>query len=199
MNTQQINKKEIKIRTATTKDAKELLAIYEPYVRNTAITFEYDVPSIQEFTDRIAHTLEKYPYIVAEYKDAILGYAYASAFKERAAYDWAVETSIYVNTNMKKMGIGGVLYDLLEKILAAQGILNLNACIAYPVEEDQYLTKESVAFHTHYGYRLVGEFTQCGYKFNHWYNMVWMEKHIGKHVENQPPVMAYQVDKDISS
>lgn len=171
------------VRMATVGDAAELLKIYAPYVEQTAITFEYEVPSLQEFASRIEHTLKKYPYLVAEKDGRIVGYAYAGSFNERAAYDWAVETSIYVDQNAKKMGIGRTLYEALEDVLKRQGILNLNACIGYPEHEDEYLTKNSVEFHAHLGYRFVGEFKQCGYKFGRWYNMVWMEKHIGEHGE----------------
>lgn len=178
----------IKIRIATARDAADLLNIYAPYVEKTAITFEKEVPSEEEFADRICRVLEKYPYLVATMDDEIVGYAYAGAFQERAAYDWAVETSIYVAIDKKRMGVGKKLYEALEETLKEQNILNLNACIAYPREEDEYLTKESARFHEHMGYRLVGKFDRCGYKFNRWYNMIWMEKHIGEHVENQPKV-----------
>ena len=182
----------ITIRTARESDAPALLAIYAPYVENTAITFEYDVPSIEEFTSRIHHTLEKYPYLVAEKNSQILGYAYASPFHERAAYDWAAETSIYVDQNCKHMGIGRLLHDALEQTLKAQGILNMNACIAYTPSADAHLDNNSVEFHSHMGYRLVGEFYQCGYKFDPWYNMVWMEKQIGEHHKNQPAPIAFK-------
>lgn len=177
----------ITIRMANPADAQALLNIYAPYVINTAITFEYDVPSVEEFASRIAHTLEKYPYLIAEEGGNILGYAYASPFHDRPAYDWAVETSIYVDQNIKHRGIGRKLHDALESTLREQGILNMNACIAYPPEEDEHLDKNSVEFHAHMGYRLVGEFYKCGYKFNHWYNMVWMEKLIGEHLSDQKP------------
>ena len=177
----------ITIRMATPADAEALLDIYAPYVENTAITFEYDVPSVKEFASRIEHTLEKYPYLVAEENRKILGYAYASPFHDRPAYDWAVETSIYVDQNIKHRGIGRKLHDALENALRDQGILNMNACIAYPPQEDEHLDKNSVEFHSHMGYRLVGEFYKCGYKFNRWYNMVWMEKLIGEHLSDQKP------------
>lgn len=177
----------ITIRMANPADAQALLNIYAPYVINTAITFEYDVPSVEEFSSRIAHTLEKYPYLIAEEGGNILGYAYASPFHDRPAYDWAVETSIYVDQNIKHRGIGRKLHDALESTLREQGILNMNACIAYPPEEDEHLDKNSVEFHAHMGYRLVGEFYKCGYKFNRWYNMVWMEKLIGEHLSDQKP------------
>mgnify|MGYP003094793537 FL=1 len=177
----------ITIRTAILSDAQALLNIYSPYVEHTAITFEYDVPSVEEFASRIKNTLQKYPYLVAEKNGRLLGYAYASPFHERPAYDWAVETSIYVDQNIKHQGIGRRLHDALEDALRSQGILNMNACIAYPPEEDEYLDKNSVEFHTHMGYRLVGEFYKCGYKFHRWYNMVWMEKMIGNHLSDQKP------------
>lgn len=169
------------IRVATPQDAGALLAIYAPYVTDTAITFEYEVPSITEFRERIRHTLERYPYLVMEQDGEILGYAYAGPFKERAAYDWAVETTIYVKQGMKKQGIGRKLYQALEDTLIRQNILNLNACIGYPTVEDEYLTRNSMEFHQHLGYRLVGQFYQCGYKFERWYDMVWMEKLVGEH------------------
>lgn len=181
----------MQIRIAKKQDAPALLSIYAPYVLNTAVTFEYEVPTLQEFERRIACTLERYPYLAAEQDGKILGYAYAGPFHERAAYDWAVETSIYVDERCRGMGIGKKLYEALEKTLGAQNILNLNACIAYPSKEDEYLTKDSVHFHQHLGYRLVGEFYQCGYKFHRWYNMVWMEKHIGVHTACQPPVIPF--------
>lgn len=161
----------IKIRKAEISDAGSLLEIYAPYVKNTAITFEYDVPSKEEFQERIAHTLMKYPYLIAETNGEVLGYAYAGAFKERKAYDWAVETTVYIKTDKKRMGIGRALYSQLEKILKLQGILNLNACIACPVEEDEYLTDDSIKFHKSMGYNAVGTFHVCGYKFNRWYDM----------------------------
>lgn len=180
------------IRVATVEDAEKLLEIYAPYVEETAVTFEYTVPSVVEFRDRIQQTRMKYPYLVAERQGEIVGYAYASSFHQRAAYRWGVETTVYVRRDSKRQGIGRELYEALEKVLAAQHILNLNACIAYPKTEDAYLTRDSVLFHQHLGYRLVGEFYECGYKFNHWYNMVWMEKHIGLHVENPLAVKSFE-------
>ncbi|MDO4292235.1 MAG: GNAT family N-acetyltransferase [Eubacteriales bacterium] len=182
---------EIRIRTAGPGDAEELLQIYAPYVERTAVTFEYEVPGVLEFAARIRHTLERYPYLAAELDGRLVGYAYAGPFHERAAYDWAVETSIYVEKNRRGEGIGRQLYDALEKALLAQHILNLNACIAYPEKEDEYLTRDSVRFHDRLGYRTVGEFHQCGYKFGRWYNMVWMEKHIGEHTAAPLPVVPF--------
>ena len=182
---------EINIRVATVEDAQQILQIYAPYIEKTAITFEYEVPALEEFRGRIQHTLKKYPYLVAEEAGEILGYAYTGPFKERAAYDWAVETTIYVKEDKKQRGIGKLLYQALEEISKAQNILNMNACIAYPENEDEHLTKNSVQFHEHLGYQMVGTFHQCGYKFETWYHMVWMEKFIGEHRESQPDIIPF--------
>ena len=179
------------IRIAQETDAEALLALYAPYVEKTAITFEYDVPTPEEFRGRIRHTLDRYPYLVAEEDGEIVGYAYAGPFKARSAYDWAVETSIYVAEGAKRQGYGRMLYETLEKLLALQHIINVNACIAYPETEDAYLTRDSVAFHTRMGYRLVGQFHKCGYKFGRWYDMVWMEKCLSAHPDKPLPVTPF--------
>lgn len=174
----------IMIRNAVKEDAEKILAIYSYYVKNTAISFELDVPSLDEFQGRIVRTLERYPYLVLEEKGVILGYAYAGVFKNRAAYDHCCEVSIYVERHAKGRGYGRMLYEALETALKKAGILNLYACIADPVTEDEYLTRNSEHFHSHLGYTNVGRFHNCGYKFNRWYNMIWMEKIIGEHQKN---------------
>ena len=179
------------IRIAAINDAKELLDIYAPYVTDTAISFEYDVPSLTEFEARIADILKKYPYLVAECDGEILGYAYTHAFVGRAAYDWSAETTIYLKENKTKSGVGRMLYEALERISEAQNILNMNACIGYPETEDEHLTLNSVQFHEHMGYRMVGIFHNCGYKFGTWYHMVWMEKMIGVHSPTPLPVIPF--------
>ena len=179
------------LRIASEGDAAALLAIYAPYVVHTAVTFEYDVPSVQEFAARIASTLVRYPYLVAENAGEIVGYAYAGAFHSRAAYAWDAEVSIYVRGDQRRNGVGRLLYGALEAILISQRVTNLNACIATPQQADETLTLDSIRFHERLGYRLVGEFRQCGYKFGRWYNMAWMEKHIAAHLADQPPFIAF--------
>lgn len=169
------------IRIAKPEDAGRLVEIYAPYVKETAITFEYEVPTVEEFEKRIASILKKYPYLLAEQDGKITGYAYAGVFNERPAADWSVESAIYVERGSRRAGVGRALYGALEKALAGQNILNINACIAWPETEDEYLTYDSIRFHEHMGYRMVGRFHQCGYKFGRWYDLVWMEKHLGKH------------------
>ena len=172
---------DIRIRSAAVEDAESLLEIYAYYVSNTAISFECEVPSVEEFRKRIARTLEKYPYLVAEEDGAVRGYAYAGVFKGRAAYDHCCEVTIYLDRGAKGNGYGRALYEALEEKLKKMGIVNLYACIADPISEDEYLTKDSEHFHRHLGYVRVGEFHKCGYKFGHLYNMIWMEKIIGEH------------------
>ena len=189
---------DLTIRAATIADAPRLLEIYAPYVRETAITFEYDVPSEEEFAARIANVLSKYPYLVAVRGGRIVGYAYASGFKERAAYEWSVETSIYVERGLRRTGIGRALYEALEACLAAQGVTNVNACIGVPAcENDPYVDRASVNFHARLGYRPVGEFELCASKFGRWYNMVWMEKHILPHLSNPESVKRFDEVREI--
>ncbi|MDE6951531.1 MAG: GNAT family N-acetyltransferase [Lachnospiraceae bacterium] len=182
---------DIIIRTACAKDALALREIYAPYVEKTAVSFEYEVPSTEEFQTRMENTLQKYPYLVAEKEGELLGYACTHAFVGRAAYDHCAETTIYLKENMKKMGIGKRLYLALEEISKVQNIYSLNACIGCPEAEDEYLTMNSIEFHTHMGYRFVGRFHKCGYKFGHWYDMVWMEKILKEHPETPPAVVPF--------
>ena len=186
-----MNENDIYIRVANLSDAEVLRNIYAPYVEETAITFEYEVPTIEEFTRRVKKVLERYPYLVAVSENEIVGYAYASPLKERKAYDWAVELSIYVKQDCRGKGVGRKLYNKLEETLKQQNILNLYACIAYPGEENTHLTDDSVKFHEHMGYKIIGQFSKCGYKFQQWYDMIWMEKHIGEHMKEQKEVRTF--------
>ncbi len=175
------------IRPAQTADAEQLLAIYAYYVKNTAISFEYAVPSLEAFQNRIRTTLKQYPYLVLESENAVYGYAYAGAFVGRAAYAWSCETSIYLDRTVQRQGYGRKRYETLEKKLQETGILNVYACIAYPERNDEFLSTGSADSHARLGFERVGTFRNCGYKFNRWYSMIWMEKIIGNHEINQKP------------
>ncbi len=179
------------IRVATEADAPRLLEIYAPYVKNTAISFEYETPSLEEFSGRVRATLARFPYLAAAREGKIVGYAYAGAFKTRAAYSWSVETSIYVESAHRGEGVGRALYEALEDCLREQGVTNVNACVAAPKADDEYLTRASIRFHEHMGYRLVGEFSSCACKFGRWYDMVWMEKHILPHDPDPAPARPF--------
>ena len=147
---------ELKIREAQIEDAQRLVEIYAPYIKETAVSFEYEVPSVEEFQDRIKNIKQKYPYLVCEKDGMIVGYVYASAYSKREAYDWTAATSIYVDKNYRRMGVGSLLYAELEKCLKKIGIVNLLAGVAYCEREDEYLTKDSYKFHTKEGYVMAG-------------------------------------------
>ena len=181
--------REYQIQNATVEDAEALLAIYAPYVEHTAVSFEYEVPTIEEFRSRVEHISAKYPYLKAVTPNGeILGYAYAAEFKWRKAYDYSVETTIYLREDVKRGGIGRALYAALEEGLRSMGILNMNACIALPKEESPRLTMDSIHFHEKLGFSLVGTFHDSGYKFDTWYDMIWMEKMLGAHTAKHAPV-----------
>lgn len=182
---------DVNIRVARPDDAAGLLAIYAPYVTDTAISFECEVPGVDEFRGRIVRTLARYPYLVAESGGELLGYAYTGPFVGRAAYSWAAEVSIYLQQDRRRGGLGRRLYQALEAVSRCQNIQNLEACIGSPDVDDEYLNGNSIAFHTRMGYRMVGEFAKCGRKFGRWYNMVWMEKLLGEHNDVQPPVRPF--------
>lgn len=167
----------VKYRIATTEDAAALRDIYRPYVEHTAITFEYHVPSVEAFAQRISHTLQRYPYIVVESEQHhLLGYAYLDSYYGRDAYNWVCETSIYLAPQAQGQGIGKQLYNLLEQFAQAQHFHKIYACVAFPSVPDQYLTMNSMAFHQHIGFHQIGEFLNCGYKFNQWYHTAYLEK-----------------------
>jgi phosphinothricin acetyltransferase len=173
------------VREAQPADAAAIAAIYAPYVLETSITFELEPPTPGEFVARMAATQARFPYVVAcenGEEGRVLGYAYVGPFKERAAYDWAVETSIYVGRDARGLGVGRALHAALEDACRAMGVTNLEACIAYPDEGG------SVGFHEHLGYRMVGRFERCGYKLGAWRDMVWMEKHIAAHPDAPAPL-----------
>lgn len=185
------------IRMATVADAPALREIYLPYVRTTAVTFELTDPSLEEFSERVRTTLERYPYIVAVDEGEIVGFAYAKAFRPRAAYLHSIETSIYMRMDYRGKGVGRRLYETLAKLLMLQNVYNMEACIAHCEPADEYVPATSRLFHERLGFRLVGKFTKCAHKFGRWYDMIWMEKILGDHIANPDPFMPLpQVDQE---
>ena len=179
------------IRTAVPDDAAALLSIYAYYVENTAVTFEYEPPTLDEFRGRIASTLPRYPYLVIERDGEILGFAFAHAFRERPAYDHSAETTIYIRHDARCTGCGRAVYTALEEELRRMGVTNMYACVGYADVEDEYLTNASPRFHEKMGFSTCGLFRNCGYKFGRWYSMIWMEKIIGEFREKMPPLKTY--------
>lgn len=188
----------IVVRDAVVEDAERILEIYDYYVKNTAITFEYDTPSLDEFKARMEKTMRRYPYLVVLKDEKILGYAYAGAYIGRAACDWSCEMTVYLDRSARKLGLGRAIYEALEKSLYEMGMVNLYAAVAYPSGKDEYLDSNSADFHKHLGYVTVGEFRKCGYKFGRWYDLIWMEKTIGGHESAMKPIIPYPELKLIS-
>lgn len=166
----------LNIREVTLEDAERLAEIYSHYVLNTAVSFEYEAPTAEEFRQRILHTKEKYPYLVCEKDGVVVGYTYASAYSVRDAYSWTATTSIYVDKDCRRQGIGSALYKELEERLRKQGIVNLLAGTAFCDEEDEFLTHDSFNYHSRMGYTKVAHMKGIGKKFGRWYDLVWMQK-----------------------
>ena len=184
--------RDIQIRVARESDAAALRDIYAPYVERTAVSFEYEAPDVATFLERIRRVQERYPYLVAESDGALLGYAYAGSFHTREAYSWSAKASIYLRMDCRRMGVGSALYRALEAALRAMGVRRLYASIAVPDEPDEHLTLDSVRFHAAMGYRTVGEFHHCGWKFGRWYNTRWMEKVLASDNSAPSPLKSFR-------
>lgn len=188
--------KNLRLRFATVKDANKLLNIYAPFVKNadfskSDVSFEYTVPGSVEFSERIKDISSKYPYLVLEEDDIIVGYAYAHPYIARAAYQWSAEATIYLGPAGQGKGYGRILYTALEKLLLLQGITNLYACITKSNEH-------SVKMHEAMGYKINGVFTKCGFKNGHWLDMVWMEKILQEH-KSEPGLLKLIKDIDMNA
>ena len=159
------------IRIATEADVPAILEIYAPYVENTTITFEYDIPGREEFTERFRAITAQFPWLVWEEESKILGYAYAAPPYTRAAYRWCAEPSIYLKPQARGRGIGRKLYTALEELLKLQGYQVLYALITQENED-------SLHFHEKLGYRRKVLFDNCGFKFGRWLGVYWLEKRL---------------------
>lgn len=163
------------IRMAEEKDAAALLEVYRPYIATT-VTFEYEVPAVEEFAHRVRHTRQEYPYLLCEENGVVLGYAYAHRSRERAAYQWNAELSVYVSKDAHGRGIGRVLYRALMELLELQGVRNFYGVITGE-------NTRSIRFHEQLGFTVAGVHHRTGYKNGKWLDVVDMEKL----VEGQDP------------
>jgi len=157
------------IRQATEADAPALLKIYTPYIEKTPITFELTVPTVEDFAARIGKYLHGWQYLVAERDGRIVGYAYGSMYRERAAYKYATEVSAYVDEAFHRQGIARALYSRLFPDLAAKGFCEAIAGITYPNEP-------SVGLHTAMGFTMIGVFKRVGWKFDRWHDVAFMQR-----------------------
>lgn len=177
-----------RIRLARPGDAAQVLDVYAPYVRDTTVSFELAVPSVDDYAQRIAHGLASTTYLVVEAGGAgdhsddrrIVGFATYGAFGHRAAYQWSAETSIFLSDDCTGHGVGAELLSCLEDIMRAGGIVTSEACICSE-------NTGSIAFHRRHGYRVVGEHRSCASKFGRWLSIQWLEKPLAAYRDDPEP------------
>ena len=170
------------MRLAAVSDSESILNIYAPYITDTAVSFETEIPAIGDFSARIAKIAEEYPFVVYEMNGKIIGYAYASRHRERAAYRFDVDVSIYVLPEYHGLGIACKLYDCLFALLKKLGYINAYA--AYTESNGR-----SMKFHQKFGFTLIGVHHKTGYKLGRWHDVTWLEKTINAHDEKPGRVL----------
>lgn len=172
---------ESEIRFVSINDAKMILDIYRPYVQDTAISFEITVPTEEEMQNRIDKVMREYPWLVSTSSGLINGYAYASRHRNRAAYQWSVDVSIYVKQNAHEKGIGKELYQALFQVLTIQGYYNAYAGITLP-------NPASVGLHEKMGFTSIGIYKDVGFKLNAWHDVGWWQLQLSeKNINPQSP------------
>lgn len=160
------------IRTANLSDIPRILEIYAPFVEKSTYSFEYTTPSLEDFEQRFIEHIMHCPWLVFEEGGEVLGYAYAGPAFTRAAYQWCAEISVYIDSKYHRRKIGEKLYAALEKLLEKQGYKVIYALITTE-------NKISMDFHVRLGYTITAQFPNCGFKFDRWHGVTWMEKRIG--------------------
>ena len=176
-------------RLVRSEDVPEILSIYATYVRDTAVTFEYEPPSLAEFQRRVADIFAEYPYVVCRSGQRVIGYAYAHRHMERAAYQWNAELSVYLDRNFHSCGIGRRLYEILIEILRLQNVKNVYGGVTSPNEKSERL-------HEALGFARLGTYHNAGYKCGGWHDVSWFEKSIGEHGDEPAPFAPIQTLDD---
>lgn len=174
---------QVEIRMATLEDAKSIYEIYEPYIMNTVITFEYDKVPLPVFEKRIEKVMEKLPWLVCTIDDVVAGYAYCSPHMERAAFGWDCECSVYIHKDYHKKGIGTALYEALFHIVKEQGYYNMYSLICVPHES-------SVALHKKFGFTEVGTYYNTAFKMGQWRHLLVMEKRLQENSDEPKSTIA---------
>ncbi len=178
-----------KIRLVQEEDAERILAIYKPYIKETAVTFEYHIPSLSEFAERIKNISVDYPYLVCVSNGNIAGYAYAHRHMERDAYQWNAELSVYIDENYLRCGLGSTLYSALIDILRLQNICNVYGCVVLP-------NTNSEKMHEYLGFSKLATHNYAGYKCGRWHSEAWYRKHIGDHSQKPELIIPFnKIDK----
>jgi L-amino acid N-acyltransferase YncA len=178
----------ISVRVATVSDAGSMLKIYSPYVIGTAFSFETELPTLDQFRERVKLCLEKYPWLVCSLDGEVAGYVYASKHREREAYQWTCESSVYIADDFKGKGIGRALYGVLFTILQLQGFRNVYAGITQPNEPSEKL-------HAKCGFELFALYENIGYKLGRWHNVGWWKLQLnGYDLKPPPPIKFSEVN-----
>lgn len=159
------------IRLARDHDADQIAAIYAPIVRDTVISFEFEPPSVDEMRQRIKSITPQFPWLVCDCDGVVLGYAYAGNHRERAAYQWSVDVSVYVHERARRAGVGRALYTSLFAVLALQGYRNAYAGATLP-------NAGSVALHESVGFERVGVYRSVGFKAGAWHDVIWWQREL---------------------
>ncbi len=167
-------KPEYQIALIEESDHAACLDIYAPYIRDTVITFEYAVPTVEEFSERIRSITQKFPWLVCRYEGKVVGYAYASRYRDRIAYQWSVEITVYIHPDFQGKGLARRLYETLLAILRLQGFLTVYAIVGYPNEQ-------SVGFHESMGFEAFALFIKSGYKHGQWRDTLWLQYTLGEY------------------
>lgn len=170
--TQRFMKESISIRMMTDADIAVALAVYAPYIEETAISFEYEVPTLEEFAQRVGTITKQYPWLVYEEDGKVIGYAYGMTHRTRTAYQWSVEVAIYVAKDYRGRGVGKRLYKKLFELLKQQGYRTAFAGMTMPNEKSE-------ALHLSCGFEEIGVFKNIGYKFGQWHSVKWFQKQLG--------------------
>ena len=176
------------IRIANTDDSESILKIYAPYIENTSYTFETEVPTVDSFRERISSYLQNWPWLVCEIDGVVAGYAYGARHRERVAYQWSIETSVYIHDDYQRRGVARALYTALISILRLQGFRNLYAVINLPNDK-------SVSFHENLGFEYFATYKNVGYKLGKWKNVGWWQLQLNEYsMEPKPPVRFSEIN-----
>ena len=182
---------DIKIRMARETDTEEILGIYAPYIKDTVITFEYEIPTLNEFKSRIRKISADYPYLVCTKDEKIVGYAYSHRHMERAAYQWNVELSVYIDNSYLHCGMGKALYSALIEISKLQNIQNIYGGVTSP-------NKNSEKLHEYFSFKKLGVYHNTGYKFGKWHDVIWFEKNISEYYgEPKQLLLIKDIDEEV--
>ncbi len=178
---------QFEIRLINESDVTATLEVYKPYVLNTIISFEYKVPALEEYLQRIKTNTSEFPWLVCLQNNIIIGYAYASKHRYRTAYQWSPESTVYMSSEFHRKGVARILYETLFSLLRLQGYFNVYAGVGLPNEK-------SVGFHKALGFEEIGVFKKVGFKLGNWHDTQWFQLHLSEHINNPPaPKTIHQV------